>query len=71
MTADGKRMKNNQDAVTANPLGCGSLWNKKQQTTTANGTGLPRKHFVFSRKDDNGNKLPRMITLIYNFIPIQ
>ncbi len=30
-TAKTKRMKSNQDAVTANPLGCGSLWNNKQQ----------------------------------------
>ena len=30
-TTKTKRMKNNQDAVTANPLGCGSLWNNKQQ----------------------------------------
>ena len=56
------------NAVTANPLGCGSLWkNKKQQTTT---TGLPQKHFVFFRNDEkgktdlffmdcHGNKLPR------------
>ena len=44
-TTKTKRMKNNQDAVTANPLGCGSLWNNKQQQR--------------QRLDCHGNKLPR------------
>ena len=44
-TTKTKRMKNNQDAVTANPLGCGSLWkNKKTTTKTA-----PDCHEIFSK----------------------
>ena len=39
-TTKTKRMKNNQDTVTANPLGCGSLW--KIKNNNGNGGGLPR-----------------------------
>ena len=52
-TAKTKRMKNNQDAVTANPLGCGSLWkiknnNYKDETTTATALDC---HDLRSRND--------------------
>ena len=39
----------NINAVTANPLGCGSLW--KIKNNNENGRGLPRKYSVFSRND--------------------
>ena len=52
-TAKTKRMKSNQDAVTANPLGCGSLWkiknnNYKDETTTATALDC---HDLRSRND--------------------
>ena len=57
MTATAKRMKNNQSAVTANPLRCGSLWKikKNNKRQNGNGSGLPRNFFKIPRNDGNGN----------------
>ena len=56
-TTKTKRMKNNQDTVTANPLGCGSLW--KIKNNNGNGGGLPRPsevcHFLEQKRTSKNN----------------